>query len=122
MRVAIIGQHAFGKAVLSAFMERGDHVAGVFCAPEKPGDKPDPLRVMADEQRLQLFQFPSYSTPEAHNALRDLDVDIGVMAYVLIFAPQAFVNLPRYGMIQFHPSLLPLHRGPSAISWPIMMG
>ena len=40
MRVAIIGQHAFGKAVLSAFIERGDEVAGVFCAPEKPGDKP----------------------------------------------------------------------------------
>src|SRR5262249_356285 len=59
---------------------------------------------------------------EAQQALRDLQVDIGIMAYVLLFAPQAFVNIPKHGTIQFHPSLLPLHRGPSSINWPIMMG
>jgi methionyl-tRNA formyltransferase len=122
MRVAIIGQHDFGKAALEAFLARGDEVTGVFCAPEEPGGRPDPLRIAAEERRLKLFQFKSYATAEAHNALRSLDADIGVMAYVLIFAPQAFVSIPRYGMIQFHPSLLPLHRGPSSISWPIMQG
>src|SRR5260370_713340 len=44
------------------------------------------------------------------------------MAYVLIFAPQDFVNIPKHGTIQFHPSPLPLHRGPSSINWPIMIG
>jgi methionyl-tRNA formyltransferase len=44
------------------------------------------------------------------------------MAYVLQFAPQSFVNIPSHGTIQFHPSLLPLHRGPSSISWPIALG
>ena len=44
MRVAIIGQQDFGKAVLNAFLERGDEVAAVFCAPEKPGARPDALR------------------------------------------------------------------------------
>jgi methionyl-tRNA formyltransferase len=44
------------------------------------------------------------------------------MAYVLQFAPQEFVNIPRFGTIQFHPSLLPKHRGPSSISWPIALG
>src|SRR5260370_37104910 len=44
------------------------------------------------------------------------------MAYVLLFAPQDFVNIPKHGTIQFHPSLLPLHRGPSSINWPIMIG
>jgi methionyl-tRNA formyltransferase len=122
MRVAIIGQQEFGKAVLEAFLARGDEVAGVFCAPEEAGGRPDPLRIAAEEHRLKLFQFKSYSTAEAQNALRSLDADIGIMAYVLIFAPRAFVSIPRYGMIQFHPSLLPLHRGPSSISWPIMLG
>jgi methionyl-tRNA formyltransferase len=122
MRVAIIGQQEFGKAVLEAFLARGDEVAGVFCAPEQPAGRPDPLRVAAEERSLKLFQFKSYSTAEAQNALRSLDADIGIMAYVLIFAPNAFVSIPRYGMIQFHPSLLPLHRGPSSISWPIMLG
>jgi methionyl-tRNA formyltransferase len=44
------------------------------------------------------------------------------MAYVLLFAPQEFVNIPKHGTIQYHPSLLPKHRGPSSINWPIIWG
>ncbi len=122
MRVAIIGQQEFGKAALEAFLARGDEVAGVFCAPEQPGGRPDPLRIAAEERGLKLFQFASYAAAEAQYALRELKADIGIMAYVLIFAPRGFISIPRFGMIQFHPSLLPLHRGPSSISWPIIMG
>jgi methionyl-tRNA formyltransferase len=122
MRVVIIGQQEFGKAALNAFLARGDEVAGVFCAPEKPGARPDPLHTAAEDHGLTLFQFPSYSTAEAQSALAELNADIGIMAYVLIFAPQDFLSLPKHGTIQFHPSLLPHHRGPSSINWPIMMG
>ncbi len=122
MRVAIVGQQKFGKSVLEAFLRRSDTVAGVFCAPEKAGGSPDPLRVAAQEQGIALFQFPSLKTEEAHRALRGLEVDVGVMAYVLQFAPHDFVSIPRHGMIQFHPSLLPRHRGPSSINWPIIRG
>jgi methionyl-tRNA formyltransferase len=122
MKIAIIGQQDFGKAVLEAFLERKDDVAGVFCAPEKPGAKPDPLRVLAEERGLKVFQFPSLRVPEAHDALKALKVDIGVMAYVLQFAPDTFVHLPRLGTIQYHPSLLPKYRGPSSINWPIIRG
>ena len=122
MKIAIIGQQDFGKAVLEAFLERRDEVAGVFCAPEKPGAKPDPLRTFAQERGLRVFQFPALRTPEAHEALKSLNVDIGVMAYVLQFAPDTFVHLPRLGTIQYHPSLLPKYRGPSSINWPIIRG
>src|SRR6202142_3226205 len=122
MRIAIIGQQKFGKAVLDAFSDRGDTVAGVFCAPEKPGSPPDPLRVAAEQRGLRLFQLPSLKAPEAIGALRELKVDIGVMAYVLQFAPEEFTAIPRHGTIQFHPSLLPRYRGPSSINWPIIRG
>ena len=122
MRVAIIGQQDFGKAVLNAFLARGDDVAAVFCAPEKPGARPDALRAGAQEKGVVVHQFPNYTSAEAQDALRALKADIGIMAYVLLFAPQDFVNIPKHGTIQFHPSLLPLHRGPSSINWPIMMG
>ncbi len=122
MRVAIIGQQEFGKAVLEAFLSRGDTVAGVFVAPEKEGAKPDPLKVAAQEKGLPLFQFPSYRKAEAQDALRQLKVDLGIMAYVLLFAPQEFVNIPKHGTIQYHPSLLPKYRGPSSINWPIIRG
>jgi methionyl-tRNA formyltransferase len=122
MRIAIIGQQDFGKAALEAFIARGDAVAGVFCAPEKPGARPDALRVAAEERRITLFQLSSLKTAEAQQALRGLNVDIGVMAYVLQFVPQDFAAIPRHGMIQYHPSLLPRYRGPSSINWPIIRG
>ena len=122
MRIAFIGQQEFGKAALQAFLARGDEVAGVFCMPEKAGAKPDVLREAAQELGLPVFQFSSLKSSFAERAMRELDADIGVMAYVLQFAPQGFVSIPRCGTIQFHPSLLPLHRGPSSISWPIALG
>lgn len=122
MKLAIIGQQDFGKAVLEAFLARGDTVAGVFCAPEKPGARPDVLKVAAQEKGVQVFQFPSLKSEEAKQALQALEVEIGVMAYVLQFAPQDFVNIPKRGTIQYHPSLLPKYRGPSSINWPISRG
>jgi len=122
MRLAIIGQQAFGKAVLDAFLARGDEVAGVFVAPEAPGARPDPLKEAASAAKLPVFSFKSYSAPEAPETLRVLAVEIGIMAYVTQFVPQSFCTLPKHGTIQFHPSLLPLHRGPSSINWAIIQG
>jgi methionyl-tRNA formyltransferase len=122
MRVAIIGQQAFGKAALDAFLARGDLVAGVFVAPETPGAKPDPLSAAAREKGLPVFPTASYSASDTIDNMRRLKVDLGIMAYVLQIVPQAFCRVPRHGTIQFHPSLLPRHRGPSSINWPVILG
>jgi methionyl-tRNA formyltransferase len=120
MRIAIIGQQDFGKAVLEAFLARGHEVGAVFCAPE--GVRPDPLRVAAQEKGLKVHQFKSLRDPEARRAMEEARADIGIMAFVLQFAPQDFVNIPKHGTIQYHPSLLPKYRGPSSINWPIIKG
>jgi methionyl-tRNA formyltransferase len=122
MRIAIVGQQDFGKAVLEAFLARGDEVAGVFCAPEKPGAKADALKTAAQEKGVQVFQFASLKSDEAKAAMKKLDAELGIMAFVLQFAPQDFVNIPKRGTIQYHPSLLPKYRGPSSINWPIIRG
>src|SRR2546427_1734423 len=122
MKLAIVGQQDFGKAVLEAFLARGDQVAGVFCAPEKPGARPDVLRVAAQEKGVPVFQFASLKSDDAKAAMKKLDADIGIMAFVLQFAPQDFVSIPKHGTIQYHPSLLPKYRGPSSINWPIVRG
>ena len=122
MRIVIVGQQAFGKAVMEAFLARGDTVAGVFAAPARPGARPDPLVATAEEKKLPVYQFAKYSDPEALGTLRELDAEIGVMAYVTLFAPPEFCAIPKHGMIQFHPSLLPLHRGAASIPWAIIRG
>jgi methionyl-tRNA formyltransferase len=122
MRIAIVGQKDFGKAVLEAFIKRGDTVPGVFCAPEKPGEAPDPLRLAAEQAGIRVFALPSLRVEEARRALQSLEVELAVLAYVLQFVPQDFASIPKHGTIQFHPSLLPRYRGPSSINWPIILG
>jgi methionyl-tRNA formyltransferase len=120
MRIAIIGQQDFGKSALEAFLNRGDTVAAVFCAPEK--GRPDPLRVAAEERGIPVHQLARLTDPTALEAMKQANADVGVMAYVTQFVPQDFCNVPKFGTIQFHPSLLPLHRGASSMSWAIICG
>jgi methionyl-tRNA formyltransferase len=126
MRVVLMGRQDFGKATLDALLARGDTVAAVFCAPDAPnaaaGAKPDALKEAALAHGLPVHQFASLKSDEALAALRACEADIGLMAYVLQFVPQAFALLPKHGMVQYHPSLLPRYRGPSAISWAIARG
>jgi methionyl-tRNA formyltransferase len=120
MRVAIIGQQDFGKATMEAFLNRGDEVAAVFCAPEK--GRPDPLRLAAQERGIIVHQLPKLTDPAALDAMKEANVQVGVMAFVTQFVPQALCEIPKFGTIQFHPSLLPLHRGASSTSWAIILG
>jgi methionyl-tRNA formyltransferase len=122
MRIAIIGQQDFGRAVLEACLARGDDVAAVFCAPERAGARPDALRLAAEERAVPTHRFASLRGPDAAQAMSDSRADIAIMAFVLQFAPQELVSIPRYGTIQYHPSLLPRYRGPSSINWPIIKG
>jgi methionyl-tRNA formyltransferase len=122
MRIVVHGQQAFGKAVLERLLERGENVVAVCCAPTKEGKPDDPLAAFARERGLPLHQPASWKTPEALELMRSFDADVCMMAYVLLFVPEAVRDAPRLGTFQYHPSLLPHHRGPSSINWPIAMG
>ncbi|MGD9828252.1 MAG: methionyl-tRNA formyltransferase [Hyphomicrobiaceae bacterium] len=122
MRIVVHGQQAFGKAVLEQLLERGENVVAVCCAPTKEGKPEDPLAVFAREKGLPVHQPTSWKTPEALELMRSFKADVCMMAYVLLFVPQPVLDAPRLGTFQYHPSLLPLHRGPSSINWPIAMG
>src|SRR5437870_3899324 len=122
MRIVVHGQQAFGKAVLEALLKRGDEVVAVYAAPEKPGQKIDPLKEAALAAGLPVHQPVSYRKPEVWEQFRALAPDLQVMAYVTLFVPEEFLKIPSQGSIQYHPSLLPKFRGPSSINWPIIKG
>lgn len=122
MRIVIHGQQAFGKAVLEKLLQRGENIVAVCCAPTKEGRPEDPLAELATEQGLPLHQPSSWKTPEALELMQSFNADICMMAYVLLFVPQAVLDAPKFGTFQYHPSLLPWHRGPSSINWPIAQG
>ncbi len=122
MRIVVHGQDAFGKAVLEKLLERGETVVAVCCAPDKPNKAEDPLKALAREKGLPLHQPKSWKTPEALELMKSFNADVCLMAYVLLFIPQPVLDAPRLGTFQYHPSLLPAHRGPSSINWPIAQG
>src|SRR5947209_10158250 len=71
---------------------------------------------------LPVYQPASYKDPKVWEEFRALKPDLQVMAFVTLFVPEDFLNIPTHGSIQYHPSLLPAYRGASAINWPIIKG
>ena len=122
MRIVVHGQQAFGEAVLERLLERQEDIVAVCTAPDKEGRPLDPVKELALEKGLPVHQPVSWKTPESLALMQSFNADVCIMAYVLLFVPEAVLNAPRLGSFQYHPSLLPMHRGPSSINWPIAMG
>jgi methionyl-tRNA formyltransferase len=125
MRIVVHGQQAFGKSVLEALLARGDDVVAVYCAPEPAQGvaRIDPLKEAALAHHLPVYQPRSLrNKPEVWEEFARLKADLCVMAYVTLIVPEELLTLPTRGTIQYHPSLLPRHRGPSSINWPIIQG
>ncbi|AXS41010.1 methionyl-tRNA formyltransferase [Breoghania sp. L-A4] len=122
MRIVVHGQQAFGRAVLERLLERGENIVAVCTAPDKEGRPVDPLKELAEEKGLPVYQPASWKTEEALALMKSFEADVCIMAYVLLFVPEAVRDAPKYGSFQYHPSLLPMHRGPSSINWPIAQG
>ena len=122
MRILIHGQQAFGKAVLERLMAGPDEVVGVLCPPDREGSPPGPLKEAGLEQGLPVHQPETFKTDEALELVRSFRSDLCVMAYVTLLVPRRVLDAPRLGTIQYHPSLLPLHRGPSSINWARIQG
>ncbi len=123
MRLIVMGQQAFGKDALAKLLDEGrDEVVAVYCEPDRPGKPVDPIKEFALEKGLPVYQPAHFNDQADLDQLAALNADLMVMAFVNVFVPAVARDTPRLGSICFHPSLLPLHRGPSAVNWPIIMG
>ena len=94
----------------------------VYCAPDKENNQIDPIKEYALEKGLPVVQPPNFKSIEVLDEIRSFNSDLCVMAYVTLFVPEAAREIPKFGSICFHPSLLPKHRGPSSINWAIISG
>ena len=122
MRIVLIGQAAFGKEVLDALIQKGEQVVAVFVPPDRPGVRVDPLKETANQKGIRIFQPRKMRDLEVQRKFVELAPDLGVMAYVTDIVPYSIIKSPKLGTIQYHPSLLPRHRGGSAINWAIIKG
>jgi methionyl-tRNA formyltransferase len=122
MRIILIGQAAFAEQVLDGLRGNGHDVAAVYCPPDAPGGKADPVKARAQALAIPVRQHTSLKRPEVQGEFRELSADLAVLAFVTQIVPQQVFEVPRLGSICFHPSLLPKYRGGSALNWQIIKG
>uniref|UniRef100_A0A3P9PT54 10-formyltetrahydrofolate dehydrogenase n=1 Tax=Poecilia reticulata TaxID=8081 RepID=A0A3P9PT54_POERE len=126
LKLAIIGQSLFGQEVYSNLRKQGHKVVGVFTVPDKDG-KADPLAVAAEKDGTPVFKFPRWRVkgkpiPDVVDAYKSVGAELNVMPFCSQFIPMNVIDHPQHGSIIYHPSILPLHRGASAINWTLIHG
>ncbi|KAM9328044.1 mitochondrial 10-formyltetrahydrofolate dehydrogenase [Pholidichthys leucotaenia] len=126
LKVAIIGQSLFGQEVYNNLRKQGHRVVGVFTVPDNNG-KADPLAVAAEKDGMPVFKFARWRVkgkpiPEVVDAYKAVGAELNVMPFCSQFIPMNVIDHPKHGSIIYHPSILPLHRGASAINWTLIHG
>jgi methionyl-tRNA formyltransferase len=127
MRIVFMGTPDFAKVSLAALLDKREQVVGVFTQPDRPRGRGkkiaySPVKVLALEHQLPVFQPPTLKNELAYTQLQDLSPDlIVVVAYGQIL-PVQVLNLPPLGCINVHASLLPKYRGAAPIHWAIING
>ncbi|KAG7270677.1 hypothetical protein CRUP_030404 [Coryphaenoides rupestris] len=126
LKLALIGQSLFGQEVYTNLRKQGHTVVGVFTVPDKDG-KADPLAVAAERDGTPVFKFPRWRVKgrpidEVVDAYKSVGAELNVMPFCSQFIPMNVIDHPRHGSIIYHPSILPLHRGASAINWTLIQG
>ncbi len=122
-----MGTPDFAVPCLKALLQAGHEIAGVFTQPDKPKNRghqmtPPPVKVCAQEAGLAVFQPTSLKTEDTQALLRALAPElIVVVAYGKIL-PQTILDIPKYGCINVHASLLPKYRGAGPVQWSILNG
>ena len=121
MRIVVIGQAAFGEKVVQTLSQKGEDIVAVYTAPDIPG-KVGSFKELATQLGIPCFQPKRMRDPEVFAEYTKLKPDLNVMAYVTDILPESILKYPKLGSIQYHPSLLPKHRGGSSINWAIING
>lgn len=122
MRIILIGQAAFAEKTLEKLVGKGEEVVAVYCPPDPPNGKFDPLKQKALSLGIPVRQHKSFKAPEVREEFIALDADLAILAFVSFIVPPRVFSVPRLGSICFHPSLLPKYRGASAINWALIKG
>ncbi|MBI5304316.1 MAG: methionyl-tRNA formyltransferase [Chloroflexi bacterium] len=126
-RIVFMGTPDFAVPVLDALTRTAHAVVGVFTRPDQPAGRgkqwhSSPIKQLAQERGLAIFQPPTLRKPEFSAPLRELAPDVIIVAaYGLILPPDVLAIAPR-GCINTHASLLPRHRGAAPIAAAILAG
>ncbi|XP_017117039.1 cytosolic 10-formyltetrahydrofolate dehydrogenase [Drosophila elegans] len=127
LKIAIIGQSNFAADVLELLLERSNvQIVGVFTIPDK-GSREDILATTAAAHKIPVFKFSGWrrkgvALPEVLEQYKSVGATLNVLPFCSQFIPMEVIDGAPLGSICYHPSILPSHRGASAISWTLIEG
>lgn len=127
IRTVFMGTPEFALSTLEGLIDAGLNLVGVYTQPDRPSGRgkkltPPPVKVLAESRGIAVLQPLKLRAPEAVEGLRELAPDlIVVVAYGQIL-PKSVLEIPRFGCINVHASLLPRYRGAAPINKAVMDG
>jgi methionyl-tRNA formyltransferase len=127
LRIIFAGTPDFAARHLDALLSSGHQIVGVFTQPDRPagrGNKltPSPVKVLAEQHHLPVFQPKSLRPEENQHLVADLNADVMVVVAYGLILPKAVLDMPRLGCINVHGSLLPRWRGAAPIQRSLWAG
>lgn len=122
-----MGTPDYAVPTLKRLIADGHDVAAVFCQPDKPvGRKqiltPPAVKICASDNNINVYQPDSVRTDEAYELLLKINPDVIVVVAYGKILPERILNLPKYGCINGHGSVLPKYRGAAPIQWAVING
>jgi methionyl-tRNA formyltransferase len=126
-RIVFAGTPEFAAGVLQALIEDGQQLVGCYCQPDRPAGRgrkltPPPVKVLAEQHGIPVFQPLNFRQDEDVAALAALQPDLMIVVAYGLILPQRVLDIPREGCINVHASLLPRWRGAAPIQRAIMAG
>ena len=127
MRVLFMGTPDFAAVSLRALTEAGHDICGVFTQPDRPKNRghkltASPVKEYALSRGQTVYQPPTLRDADALDSIRNLSPELIVVAAYGKILPEAVLQIPLYGCINVHSSLLPAYRGAAPINWAILNG
>ncbi len=127
MRLVFAGTPDFAATALKALLNTEHQVVGVYSQPDRPSGRgrkltPSPVKQVALNANIPVFQPDSLKSEEAQQELRSLAPDVMIVAAYGLILPQAVLDIPRHGCLNIHASLLPRWRGAAPIQRAIEAG
>jgi len=127
LRIIFMGTPEFACPTLQRLIDRGENVIAVVTQPDRPkgrGQKPEapPVKTLAERHGIPVFQPVKVRTPDAVDHIRELAPDLVVVVAFGQILPQRLLDIPRFGCINVHASLLPRYRGAAPLNWCLING
>ncbi len=127
MRIVFFGTPEIAVAPLEHLHQAGRSIVAVVTQPDRPARRkqvltPPPVKVAAAKLGLPVLQPATLKDPDAVQALRDLQFDVGIVAAYGEILRRDVLGLPPGGYLNIHPSILPLYRGPAPVTGAILAG